>query len=325
MNFQGKKKMIGLVALILIFSLAAAGCGADASEEDLQEENEAAMVEQEEQSEQDHTDDEEIDRSDWPDNIRFAVDGIDGMEELQRRYTVFQELISDLMGVEFELFPLADRTVVVTAMEFDQIDVGLIGPAEYVQMKGAVPGIEISAALQRDMYSAAFIVREDSEIQTLDDLKGKRLSMKEQASGSGHIAPSSILIEHGFDLDQDFEEILFLGGTAPEAVQAGDVDAMADGIRVYHRLVEEDGDGVWRLLHEGPPLPQDPFVTSPNLPESFKAEFSRVLMDHQDEILEAILESEENVKYNNAEIVMVDDSDFDLMRETYRTLGITLD
>lgn len=264
-----------------------------------------------------------VDRSDWPSKIRFAVDGIDGLEELQRRYDVFQEVISDLMGVEFELFPISNRTVVVTAMEFDQIDVALIGPAEYVQMKGAVPGIDITSALQRDKYHAAFIVPEDSEIQTLEDLKGKRISMKEVASGSGHIAPSSILIDAGFDLDRDVE-IMFLGNAAIEATRSGEVVAMADGIRVYDRMVEEDGAGVWRLLHEGPPLPQDPFVVGPNLPQSFKDEFKRVLLEHQDEVLLAILEREENVKYNKAMIVDINDSDFDLMRETYATLGIEL-
>jgi len=259
----------------------------------------------------------------WPTKVRFAVDGIDGLEELQRRYTVFQEVISNLMGVEFELFPLADRTAVITAMEFDQIDVGLVGPAEYVQMKSVVPGVAIAAALQRDMYHAGFWVRQDSPLKTLEDLRGRHLSLKEVASGSGHIAPVSMLIEAGFDIDRDLR-ISFLGGTAPEAVRMGDVDAMADGIRVYHRLVKEDGPGVWRLLAEGPPLPQDPFVVSPKLPASFLTEFRRVLTDHQDEILEAIMSSEANVKYNKAEIVQVTDADFDLMRETYALLGIDL-
>nr|WP_275574374.1 phosphate/phosphite/phosphonate ABC transporter substrate-binding protein [Chitinivibrio alkaliphilus] len=258
-----------------------------------------------------------------PKKIRFAVNGIEGMEELQRRYSDFQELLSERMGVEFELFPLSDRTVVVTAMEFDQVDVALIGPADYVQMKGAVPDLEISAAIQRDMYHACFIVRKDSPLKTLDDLRGKRLSLKEPGSGSGHIAPSSILIENNFDLDRDLD-ILFLGDAAPAAVQSGEVDAMADGIRVYNRLVEEDGPGVWRLLHEGPPLPQDPFVVNPNLPEDFKQEFARLLLDDQEEILNTILQNEANRKYNNASIVSIDDSDFDIMRETYRVLGIDL-
>jgi len=264
-----------------------------------------------------------VDKKGWPAKVRFAVDGIDGMEELQRRYTEFQKVISDLMDVPFEMFPLANRTVVVTAMEFDQIDVGLIGPAEYVQMKAAVPGLTIAAAVQRDMYHAAFIVRADSPLKTLQDLKGKKLSLKEVASGSGHIAPASILIDAGFNLDRDVK-IQFLGGSAPEAVKSGEVDAMADGIRVYHRLVKEDGEGAWRLLHEGPPLPQDPFVVGPKLPESFAKEFRRILVDHEEEILNAILSSEANKKYNKAKIVIIEDKDFDLMRETYKTLGIEL-
>ncbi|WNF37393.1 PhnD/SsuA/transferrin family substrate-binding protein [Bacillaceae bacterium IKA-2] len=321
-------KLLKTFILLLIISVFLVACGGNNTPEPAQSTPANAPESTTETSEspeveETSTESSGIDRSEWPEKVRFAVDGIDGLEELQRRYDVFQEVITDLMGVEFELFPLANRTVVVTAMEFDQIDVGLIGPAEYVQMKGAVPGIDISAALQRDKYHAAFIVPEDSDLQTLDDLKGKKLSLKEVGSGSGHIAPASMLIEAGFDLDRDLE-INFLGAAAIEALRSGEVDAMADGIRVYDKMLEEDGEGVWRLLLEGPPLPQDPFVVGPKLPESFKNEFKRVLIEHQDEILAAILMSEENAKFINAEIITITDSGFDLMRETYAILGIEL-
>ncbi|MBU9723463.1 MULTISPECIES: PhnD/SsuA/transferrin family substrate-binding protein [Bacillaceae] len=265
-----------------------------------------------------------VDRSEWPEKIRFAVTGIEGMEELQRRYDVFQELIEDLMGVEFEFFALSDRTISTTALEYDQVDIILSGPSEYVLTKSAVPTAEPLAAVERDAYHTVFIVAEDSEFKTLEDLKGHKIAMKDTGSTSGHIGPSSILIDAGFDLDRDVN-ILLLGGASVEALKSGEVDAVGDGIRVFNKMVEEDGEGVWRLLHEGPPLPQDPFVANPNLPESFKAEFKRVLLENQEEILNAILNHEDNNKYINAKIVEISDADYDLMRETYSTLGIELE
>ncbi|RXJ02466.1 phosphonate ABC transporter substrate-binding protein [Anaerobacillus alkaliphilus] len=262
-------------------------------------------------------------RADWPKKVRFAVTGIDGMEELQRNYGAFRDIIQDLMGVEFEFFALSDRTIVTTAMEYDQVDMVLSGPSEYVLTKSAVPGAEPLAAIERDQYHTVFIVAEDSKYQTLEDLKGAKIAMKEAGSTSGHIGPSSILIDHGFNLDRDVN-ILLLGGASVEALKSGEVDAIGDGIRVYNKMVEEDGEGKWRLLHEGPPLPQDPFVASPKLPESFKAEFRRILFEYEEDILNAILASEDNKKYNKASIVEISDADYDLMRKTYSILGIDL-
>ncbi|MDG5790129.1 PhnD/SsuA/transferrin family substrate-binding protein [Evansella sp. AB-P1] len=320
------KKVQLLILALLCFSMIIA-CGNNDSSGDAEASTSPATEDNndnENNNEENNNNSDEVDRSAWPESIRFAVTGIDGMEELQRRYDVFQELIEDLMGVDFEFFALSDRTISSTAMEYDQVDMILSGPSEYVLTKSAVPGAEPLAAVERDEYHTVFIVAEDSEFQTLEDLKGHKIAMKEVGSTSGHIGPSSILIDAGFDLDRDVN-ILMLGGASVEALKSGEVDTVGDGIRVFNKMVEEDGEGVWRLLHEGPPLPQDPFIAGPNLPESFKAEFKRVLLEHQEEILNAILDHEDNNKYINARIVDISDADYDLMRETYSTLGIDLE
>ncbi|MCE7790812.1 PhnD/SsuA/transferrin family substrate-binding protein [Salipaludibacillus sp. CUR1] len=265
----------------------------------------------------------EADREDWPETLRFAVTGIDGMEELQRRYDLFQETMEELLDIDIEFFALSDRTVAATAMEYDQVDVILSGPSEYAQTKSAEPGAEPLAAIERDAYYTVIIVHEDSEFETIEDLKGHSVAMKEAGSTSGHIGPSALFIENGMDLDNDID-VKLLGDARVDALKNGDVDALGDGIRYYDMMVEEDGEGVWRILHEGPPLPQDPFVASPNLPDSFKEELQNVLLENDEEILGAILDHEENEKYQQADMVEIDDSDYDLMRETYSTLGIDL-
>jgi len=267
-----------------------------------------------------------IDRSDWPEVIRFAVTGLEGLEELQRNYEPFRQLLMEMLGVDFEFFALSSRVVSATAMQFGQVDVILSGSSEYVQIKYETPDVEILAAIQRPYHHTAFIVRAESPMQTLDDLRGATIGMGSIGSTSRHIGPSAMLIEEGFDLDNDFT-IHNLGTSGSmEALRNGDVDAIAAGIRDFWDLENEFGAGVFRVLVEGPQLPPDSFVASPNLPESFRAELSRVLLTYSDVLLDAMLasEGEDSNKYAGAVIIMAYDYYFDAIREAYRVLGLEL-
>lgn len=315
------KKVLSLAALFLAVVLFFAACASDATPV---ASNPAPVAVETPTAEL--TVDDGIDRSDWPSEIRFAVTGIEGMEELQRNHEPFRQLLEELMGVDFEFFALSSRIVSATAMQFGQVDIILAGPSEYVQIKAETPDVEILAAMQREHYHTAFIVSIDSPLESLEDLRGGTIGMGSVGSTSRHIGPSAMLIEEGFNLDTDFT-ILNLGTSGSiEALRNGDVDAIAGGIRDFWAMVAEDGEGVWRILVEGPQLPQDPFVASPNLPESFRAELSRVLLTYSDVLLAAMLsaEGDDVTKYQGATIVMVDDSYFEFLREAYRVLGLDL-
>ncbi|WLV24332.1 phosphate/phosphite/phosphonate ABC transporter substrate-binding protein [Aciduricibacillus chroicocephali] len=260
---------------------------------------------------------------DWPDKLTLAVTGVEGMEELQRRYEPFQAELQKLLGIDVEFFPVSDRVISATAMEYGQVDLVLAGPSEYAQIKAANGDAEPLAGIQRDAYHTVIMVPEKSKIKEVKDLKGKKVAMKDVGSTSGHIGPSALLIDQGFDLDKDVK-IEMLGDARIEALRGGDVDALATGVRDYDDMTEEDGEGSYRILAEGPPLPADPFVASSKLPESLRAKLKETFLEHQDELLKAMLQSEENDKYKKAKIIDVKDSDFDEMRETYKVLGIEL-
>ena len=321
------KKIFSLSVLLLAAMLLFVACGdsGTASEVEAANTDEVEAVDNESDLE-DGEESSELDRADWPEVIRFAVTGLEGMEELQRNHEPFRLLLEEKMGVEFEFFALSSRIVSATAMQFDQVDIILAGPSEYVQIKYETPEVEILAAMERLHYHTAFIVPMDSPLQSLEDLVGGTIGMGSIGSTSRHIGPSAVLIEEGFDLDSDFT-IHNLGTSGSiEALRNGEVDAIAGGIRDFWTMEEEDGEGVWRILLEGPQLPQDPFVANPNLPESFRAEFSRILLTYSDELLASMLsaEGDDVTKYEGAEIVMVDDSYFESLREAYRVLGLEL-
>ncbi|PYZ92150.1 phosphonate ABC transporter substrate-binding protein [Salipaludibacillus keqinensis] len=321
--------------VILSFTLLAA-CGEENEDEAIQstndgnssntEDTQEASAEEPENEDENDSDNQEQDgdRDDWPDKLRFADTGVEGMEELQREFGPFKEALEDVLDIEVEFFAVTDRIIGATALEYDQVDMMLAGPSEYVQINSTVPESYPFVGIERDEYHAAFIVHEDSEYETLDDIVGTSIAMKDAGSTSGHIGPSSILIEEGYDLDQDFD-IQLLDSIRIEAFKNDEVDVLATGIKDYHEMVEEDGEGNYRLIHEGPPLPNDVFLASPELPEDFVEEVKTLMIDHQEQILGSILETGENDKYIQARFLEAQDSDYDPMRRAYETLGLDFD
>lgn len=262
----------------------------------------------------------------WPESVSFAVAGLEGQEELLLRFEEFQATMEGLLDTEVELFALSDRTVSSTALEYDQVDIVLSGPSEYILSKEAKPEIELAGGVHRadGHYHVVFIASKESGIESLDDAVGETIAMKDTGSTSGHIGPSGVLVEEGYDLDKDFD-IQLLGDNSLNALLTGEVDVMADGVKHWHTIQEEGREDDFTLIYEGEPLPADPFILNDTLPQEFKDEFLNILMENEEEVLNAILSSEDNDKYEDGGIIEVSDEDYQNMRDTFEILGLEIE
>ncbi|MFP4697657.1 MAG: phosphate/phosphite/phosphonate ABC transporter substrate-binding protein [Eubacteriales bacterium] len=317
-----------LMTLLLVFVIAGCSNTKEESTESLldqttDEPTESSLDKTTEESNTKTAENQE--HKDWPKTLRFADTGVEGFEQLQREFGPFKDALEDTLGVKIEFFAVTDRTAAAVAAEFDQVDFVLTGPSEYVVMKSKVD-VQPVVGITRPGYRSAFMAKSDSGIKSLEDLKGKKIGMKDIGSTSGHIGPSSILIENGFNLDKDFDgQIGMLGDARLETLRNGDVDAIGSGIKDYKKLVEQDGKESWTLVHEGPDLPNDLFVASPNLPKDFVAEVKSLMVKNQEKIIESIVQTGENQKYEESELVDAKDSDYDSIRKAYETLGMKLE
>lgn len=264
---------------------------------------------------------EEADRSDWPETVRFAVAGMEGTEELQRRYEEFAATFEELLGMEIEFYALSDRMVSSAAIEHDHVDLVLSGPSEYVVSKDAKPEIQLAGGIEREDYYVVFIASKESGIESLEDAVGETIAMKDTGSTSGHIGPTGVLIEEGYDIDNDFD-IIMLGDASLEALLNGEVDVMADGVKHWNTIVEEGREDDFVLIYEGEPLPADPFIINTTMPENFTEEFLRIITENEEEVLTAIIGDDANDKFEGGSIIEVADEDFDNLRETYELLGL---
>ncbi len=264
---------------------------------------------------------EEVDKSDWPETLRFAATGIEGLEQLQVEFEPFRDKLEEVLDIEVEFFALSNRTTAITALEYDQVDVVMSGGAEYVLMRAADENTKPVAALTRPGYLPLIIAHEDSGIEKIEDLKGKSIAMDDVGSTSAYLMPSKMLVDAGFDLDKDIK-IQMLGDSMDAAFIAGETDALAITQLNYEELVAEQGEGKYKVVAEGGSLPNDLIVASPHLPESFFEHMQDVFIGNGESLLEQILITGENDKFSESEFVIAEDSDYDELREAYEFLGV---
>ncbi|MFP4357216.1 MAG: PhnD/SsuA/transferrin family substrate-binding protein [Puniceicoccaceae bacterium] len=261
-------------------------------------------------------------RSERPDTIRFADTGVEGIEEMRRAFHDFVSTMEEKTGLKVDFYPVSNRTIAAVALEAGDVDVVLAGPTEYLFIKSRQNVIPI-AAIERAEYYSVIIVPSDSPARSLTDLRGKTVAFKNSGSTSGHVAPTAMFMEAGMIEGEDY-----LGPQADrlrfEMLHAGDVDAIAGGIKDFRRL-EKERPGEYRVLARGEPLPRDIFVARAGLHPDVVEQLKTTMIANGEEIMRAILAPGEATKYVGAGIVAANDSDYDEMRAVHRALDIPFD
>lgn len=263
------------------------------------------------------------DRASCPDTLRFADTGIEGMEEMVRTFGEFGDKLTEILGINIEFFPVSDRTAAVNALQFEQVDIILAGPSEYAVMR-ARQDVKLMVGIERAEYGTAFVVHADSDIHSLEDLRGKRVALKDAGSTTGHIVPSWMLVNAGLDLDHDLTAML-LDGARFEALVNRDVDAMGSGVRDVDRLRQRDPDTEYRVIAESDTMPRDPFVARGGIEDSCVAFLNDQIMANGEELMEAILGPGERDKYQDARFVDdLSEDEFDMITDAYALVGMPL-
>jgi phosphonate transport system substrate-binding protein len=119
------------------------------------------------------------------------------------------------------------------------VDLVRFGPASYVTARRRSPGIELLAAEQEDgamVCRGVIVVRADSDIRSLADLRGRRFAFGDDQSTIGRYLSQSLLVDAGITArDLAGFEYLHRHDKVYGAVALGDFDAGA-----LHEQIFED-------------------------------------------------------------------------------------
>lgn len=257
-----------------------------------------------------------------PGTVRMAVTDLQGMEELQREFGAFVTELERASGLQVEFYPVNNRVAAAGALAGDQVDLVFTGPAEYVVLHERTDAEPLIAIRRPDYHSCIYTSR-GSGITSVDQLRGKKIAMSDIGSTSGHLGPSQLLVDAGLDPQRDVE-VLTVGDAQHQALVRGDVAAVGAGCHDYAEFIagEPDGAAAFPILVEGPPLPPDVVMYRAGLDPQVVEKVRAAFQQNFPALLAAMLKGEDNAKYDDAELVVVRDADYDVVRSMYRAIGV---
>jgi len=155
---------------------------------------------------------------------------IDG-DKLVDSVKPLSEILTKAIGKKVEVFTATNYVGVVEAMGSSKVDFGIIPPFAYIlanKESGAQVILKALNKHNKSFYRSEFVVRKESKINSLEDLKGKRVAFVDPSSSSGYLYPGAYLKKNGIDIEKDIQ-IVYSGGhdKSIQLLLNGDVDLIA--------------------------------------------------------------------------------------------------
>jgi phosphonate transport system substrate-binding protein len=187
-------------------------------------------------------------------------------------------------GAEITPFIASSYRSLISALQEGRLPFAWVSPAVLVSTAPAARAYPLAKFVHwgRGNYHAALIVRADSPLRKISDLRGRRVGWVDPRSTSGYLFPRHLLQRAGIEPDRFFGQNAFLGGHARvvEAVLERQVDVGATYCSFGPR--QEMIGSSWlqnfparaqeiRVLDTIGPIPNDVIIASPSVPPGVAA------------------------------------------------------
>lgn len=234
--------------------------------------------------------------------VQFVPTNNDGTMEAKSE--PFAEYLSEKLDRDVEVTVATDYSAIVEAMDSGQVDIGIMPPAAYVQARetdGAEAiltsqladydqetGLPLEGELT-NTFKGEILVRTDSDIESLEDLKGKNIITLNPTSASGYIYPIAEMREAG--IDPTNEVTMTTVSDIPSELSAvlseqADAAFVFEGARNVFAsfFTEDDLFEELRVLYltEGD-IPNDAIAVQPEMDTELKEEIKAVFLNMKDD------------------------------------------
>jgi phosphonate transport system substrate-binding protein len=238
------------------------------------------------------------------------------------------KMITDKTGLVIQSNVGTDFAAVREAMGAGKAHIGWLNTFNYVlanEKYGVEAGL-VTVRFGANFYTGQIIIRADSGITSLADLKGKTMCWVDPNSTSGYIIPRIMLKANGIDPDTDFTNQVEAGShnNVVAAVYNGDCDAGATYSDARSSIEEDYADvkDVVSILATTTEIPNDNVSFAKNVPADVRGQITQALLD--------ISASEEgqaalNALYSIDGLEAADDSFYDAFRADLSAAGMDIE
>lgn len=177
-----------------------------------------------------------------PSTLVFTYTPVEDPAVYQDAFADFQKHLSEATGKRVVYYSVHSNSAQVEAMRSGRLHIAgfSTGPTGYaVNLAGYVPIAVKGYETEFQGYNLITLVRADSDIMTMEDLKGKTVAHTSVSSNSGNLAPRALFPDLGLVPDEDYK-VAYSGkhDQSVMGVLTGDYDAAPVASDVYDRMVD---------------------------------------------------------------------------------------
>ncbi|WP_077702473.1 phosphate/phosphite/phosphonate ABC transporter substrate-binding protein [Virgibacillus dokdonensis] len=235
--------------------------------------------------------------------------------------------LGEELGIDVEGKVMTNYNALVEAMGSNQVQIGFIPAFGYVLANEQYDVNVILKSVRHGSgtYKAQYVVRADSDIESLADLEGKVWTYADKGSTSGYLFPAYQMMQEfdyasGTELESDFFGNTIAAGAHDNAaisVYEGDADVATTFDDVRTELEEEYPDVMDKLkvIEYTDEIPNDTISVTKELDEELVTKIKKAFLSfNEDEEMIKIM----NEVYNWDAIDEASDEEYEIVKETYQ-------
>ena len=259
--------------------------------------------------------------------VMVRIPGEDSEKNVQLQDNLAKDM-TEALGIPCTVYRATDYSAAVEAMRTGQAQLAELGPFSYVTARERAGAEALVVRGNRETgvsgYTSRFVVRSDSDIETLQDLQGKTFAFADPESASGNIIPSDIIINELPELGLTFDDLhtdgkffksaMYSGShiSSVQAVIQGNVDAAAVSSVTMENQIEAGNinEDDLKVIYESPIIPVNPVAVQKDLPQELKDKIKEFLLSYDDPEFFGDEEGKDQERF-----IQADDSLYDYLQE----------
>jgi len=262
-----------------------------------------------------------------PPGISIGLIPEQDIRNMAQRYEPLAAYLGKKLNMRVALVYLDNYGEVCDKFIYKQLDAAFFGSFSYA-LTHAKSGIEPIARPDyagTSTYRGLIIVRKDSNIKDVTDMRNKRLALVHRATFAGYLYPLYYFKKHKVaDLESFFSKVMFAGShdKAILAVLNGEADIAVPKDLVYERMVKENPDLRQKLivLSASGQVPSNAFCVRKDLELGLKDKLRNILLNLQnDQEARPVLASLGATRF-----IETSDKDYSNLYEIIKVLGLDL-
>ena len=261
----------------------------------------------------------------WAEGKKFNMVFVPASEKGDENdYNSLIKIVNKLTGFKINFIKVTDYNAAVEAMRAGRADIAWYGGKTYIKAVELANAEAFAAGVrpgEKDAgYYTYFVVKKDSKIKKLSDIKGKILSLNSIGSTSGDLIPQVELAKINLFITNknDFKNIYYAGShdACLLAVLNNQADVCGMSSRNFEARLADNTlkKNQVKIIHKSERVPPPPLAYSKN-----------ISIEDRKKIKKAVLEAHKHGEIGGyggkmSHYISVSDSDYDVLRNVVKLL-----